>query len=41
MTIGDLDRGESAVVPIGVSAYRVECADADAEIIKVNLLVSA
>ena len=41
LTIGDLDRGESAVVPIGVSAYRVECADADTEIIKVSLPVSA
>ena len=41
LTIGDLDRGESAVVPIGVCAYRVECADADTEIIKVSLPVSA
>ena len=41
LTIGDLDRGESAVVPIGVSAYRVECADDDTEIIKVSLPVSA
>jgi len=41
LTIGDLDRGESAVVPIGVSAYRVECADANTEIIKVSLPVSA
>ncbi len=40
LTNGDLDRGESAVVPIGVSAYRVECADADTEIIKVSLPVS-
>ena len=41
LTIGDLDRGESAVVPIGVSAYRVESTDADTEIIKVSLPVSA
>jgi len=41
LTIGDLDRGESAVVPIGVGAYRVECTDADTEIIKVSLPVSA
>ena len=41
LRIGDLDRGESAVVPIGVNAYRVECADADTEIIKVSLPISA
>ncbi len=39
--IGDLDRGESAVVPIGVGAYRVECAVVDTEVIKVSLPVSA
>ncbi len=41
LPIGDLDRGESAVVPIGVGAYRVECAVADTEIIKVSLPVTA
>ncbi len=41
LTIGDLDRGESAVVPIGVGAYRVESTDADTEIIKVSLPISA
>ncbi len=35
--IGDLDRGESAVVPIGVGTYRVESAGADTEVIKVSL----
>ncbi len=40
LNIGNLDRGESAVVPIGVGTYRVECADADTEIIKVSLPVS-
>ncbi len=41
LPIGDLDRGESAVVPIGVGAYRVECAIADTEVIKVSLPVTA
>ena len=41
LPIGDLDRGESAIVPIGVGAYRVECALADTEVIKVSLPVSA
>jgi hypothetical protein len=35
--IGDLRRGESAIVPIGVRQYRVESSTDDTEIIKVSL----
>jgi len=35
--LGELDRGESAFVPVGVGSYRLESASGDAEIIKVTL----
>ena len=39
--IGELDQGESAIVPIGVGAYRVESVADVAEIIKVSLPIGA
>ena len=36
-SIGVLDRGESAIVPVGVGAYRVESEDPASEIVKVSL----
>jgi len=40
-SIGELDQGESAIVPIGVGAYRVESVADGAEVIKVSLAFSA
>ena len=39
--VGDLQQGESAVVPIGVGGYRVESSIDDTEIIKASLPSSA
>ena len=35
--LGSLDRGESALVPVGVGAYRVHAREEPAEVVKVNL----
>ena len=35
--IGELEQGESALVPVGVGAYRVDALEPDTEVIKVGL----
>jgi len=35
--LGSLERGESALVPVGVGAYRVRAGEEPAEVVKVNL----
>ena len=40
-SLGDLEQGESALVPVAVGSYRVESLAPDTEVLKVSLPVNA